>query len=114
MTYIKEKHDFINEIINHIRQKIEVLENVKEVEVKILLSYPLRNDNPSVRVMFTSPNILAEAGFWSGKTFDTLAYQIDENEVLFGEAGYFSSLDEVDSHIEKLVSLFIPDSPNLR
>ncbi|MBI1260011.1 MAG: hypothetical protein GC204_21290 [Chloroflexi bacterium] len=107
MTYLKEKNDFINEIIDHIRQKIEVLDSDTSVEVKILLSKPLRNDNPSVRVMFTNPQIMAEAAFWSEKTYEKGEYRVTENEVILGDGGYFETLDDVDRMIEQLVTLFI-------
>lgn len=110
MTYIKEKHDFINEIIDQFRQKIEFLEERTDVEVEIRLSYPLRNDNPSVRFMFTSPQILAEAAFWSGKTFDFSVYDNIANEVMEGGGGYFTSLDEVDGYVDKILSFYRSDT----
>jgi hypothetical protein len=110
MTYIKEKHDFINVIIDHVRQKIEFLEERAEVEVEIRLSYPLRNDNPSVSFKFASPVILAEAQFWSGKTFDFVVYDNIANEVLEGSGGYFTSLDEVDGYTDKILSFYRSDT----
>jgi hypothetical protein len=110
MTYIKEKNDFINEIIDHIRQKIEVLDERTDIEVKFLLSKPLRNDNPSVEVQFINAQVLAEAQFWSGKTFDFSVYDNLEGEVLEGGGGYFTSLDDVDVSIDKIIAYYLPST----
>jgi len=113
MTYNKGKNDFINEIIDRIRQKIEVLEAREDVEVEIRLGKPLRNSNPAVKVVFTSSQLLAEAGFWSGKTFEILAYDNTANEVILGEEGYFISLEDVDRCIDKLLALYLANASNL-
>lgn len=110
LTYIKEKIDFINEIIDLIRQKIEVLEKHNDVEVEFHLSKPLRNDNPSVEVRFINSQLVAEAQFWSGKTFDFAVYDNTANEIVESGAGYFESLMDVDMYIDKIVSLYTSKS----
>lgn len=110
MTYNKEKQDFLNEIIDHIRQKVEVLDSRTEIDVEIRVNKPLRNYNPAVRVYFTGPQLLAEAAFWSGKTFEVGVYDQIANDVLLGEAGYFNSLDDVDSYLDKIVAYYHPEN----
>lgn len=107
MTYNKEKNDFIYEITDRIRQKIEVLDAREDVVVEIRPGKPLRNSNPAVIVAFTSPQILAEVGFWSSKTFELGAYDNIANEVILGDAGYFTSLDDVDRYIDQILALYL-------
>ena len=114
MTYNKEKNDFIYEITDRIRQKIEVLDQREDIEVEIHPCKQLRNSNPAVRVVFTSPQILAEAGFWSGKTFEIGVYDNTANEVLLGDTGYFTSLDDVDGYIDKIIAYYHPSTGDLK
>ena len=111
MTYNKTDQDFVNAFIERVREKIEVFEYNREVEVRIHLSYPLRNDNPSVRIEFISKKLLAELVFWSGKTYQVGVYDEERGEIILGHAGYFEEVAEVETYLDQIIQLYL--APNI-
>ena len=107
MTYLRDEQAFVNAIIERVREKIEVLDSFQNVEVLIKPSKPLRNTNPSVWIVFESPILTAEIGFWSGKTGELNAYDPAKSQMLLGEGFYFDSVEDIDPYLQKILDLYL-------
>ncbi|MBA3873443.1 MAG: hypothetical protein H0X30_30290 [Anaerolineae bacterium] len=105
--YDKNKQAVVNRFVERLREKLDQLEPFENTNVKIFLSAPLRNDNPSVRIIFENPIIYVEFIFWSNLTIFVTAVDVDQNEILSCDNLPIENEDEANIYIDKVLRLLM-------